>query len=323
MSNLFDEIVSAHRLLRPQVCVTPLEHSPALSQQLGCELYLKCDHLQLTGSFKFRGASNKLRLLSSEQRKRGVIAASTGNHGLAMAQAGRLAGINVTVYAPESVAKIKRAAISALGAQVELVPGDGLNAELQGKAAAAEQQKTYVSPYNDVQVIAGQGTCGMELVEQQPDLDAVFVAVGGGGYITGIGTVLQRLSPKTELIACWPENATSMYSALEAGEIFPVEEQETLSDGTAGGVEPGAVTFAPCQQLIDRKVLVSEAQIKQAMRLLAASERWMIEGAAGVALAAAIKLAPEYQGKKVAVVLCGRNIDLDKYLKALGDSQQV
>ncbi|GAA3909273.1 threonine/serine dehydratase [Gibbsiella dentisursi] len=323
MSNLFDEIVSAHRLLRPQVRVTPLEHSPALSQQLGCELYLKCDHLQLTGSFKFRGASNKLRLLSSEQRKRGVIAASTGNHGLAMAQAGRLAGINVTVYAPESVAKIKRAAISALGAQVELVPGDGLNAELQGKAAAAEQQKTYVSPYNDVQVIAGQGTCGMELVEQQPDLDAVFVAVGGGGYITGIGTVLQRLSPKTELIACWPENATSMYSALEAGEIFPVEEQETLSDGTAGGVEPGAVTFTPCQQLIDRKVLVSEAQIKQAMRLLAASERWMIEGAAGVALAAAIKLAPEYQGKKVAVVLCGRNIDLDKYLKALGDSQQV
>lgn len=323
MSNLFDEIVSAHRLLRPQVRVTPLEHSPALSQQLGCELYLKCDHLQLTGSFKFRGASNKLRLLSSEQRKRGVIAASSGNHGLAMAQAGKLAGVNVTVYAPESVAKIKRAAIRAQGAQVELVPGDGLNAELQGKAAAAEQQKTYVSPYNDAQVIAGQGTCGMELIEQQPDLDAVFVAVGGGGYITGIGTVLQRLSPKTELIACWPENATSMYSALEAGEIFPVEEQETLSDGTAGGVEPGAVTFAPCQQLIDRKVLVSEAQIKQAMRLLAASERWMIEGAAGVALAAAIKLAPEYQGKKVAVVLCGRNIDLDKYLKALGDSQQV
>lgn len=323
MSNLFDEIVSAHRLLRPQVRVTPLEHSPVLSQQLGCELYLKCDHLQLTGSFKFRGASNKLRLLSSEQRKRGVIAASTGNHGLAMAQAGKLADVNVTVYAPESVAKIKMAAITALGAQVELVPGDGLNAELQGKAAAAEQQKTYVSPYNDVQVIAGQGTCGMELVEQQPDLDAVFVAVGGGGYITGIGTVLQRLSPKTELIACWPENATSMYSALEAGEIFPVEEQETLSDGTAGGVEPGAVTFAPCQQLIDRKVLVSEAQIKQAMRLIAAGERWMIEGAAGVALAAAIKLAPEYQGKKVAVVLCGRNIDLDKYLKAIGDSQQV
>lgn len=323
MSNLFDEIVSAHRLLRPQVRVTPLEHSPVLSQQLGCELYLKCDHLQLTGSFKLRGASNKLRLLGSEQRKRGVIAASSGNHGLAMAQAGKQAGVNVTVYVPESVAKVKKAAITALGAQVELVPGDGLNAELQGKATAAEQQKIYVSPYNDMQVIAGQGTCGMELVEQQPDLDAVFVAVGGGGYITGIGTVLQRLSPKTELIACWPENATSMYSALEAGEIFPVEEQETLSDGTAGGVEPGAITFSPCQQLIDRKVLVSEAQIKQAMRLLAASERWMIEGAAGVALAAAIKLAPEYQGKKVAVVLCGRNIDLDKYLKALGDSQQV
>ncbi|MNV59618.1 Phenylserine dehydratase [compost metagenome] len=159
----------------------------------------------------------------------------------------------------------------------------------------------------------------MELVEQQPDLDAVFVAVGGGGYISGIGSVLQQLSPKTQLIACWPENATSMYSALEAGYIFPVEEQDTLSDGTAGGVEPGAITFPLCQQLIDRKVLVSETEIKQAMRQIAVSDRWIIEGAAGVALAAAIKLAPEFQGKKVAVVLCGKNIVLEKYLKVIAD----
>ncbi|HIH0336294.1 TPA: threonine/serine dehydratase [Serratia marcescens] len=320
MNPLFDAIVSAHQQLRPQVRVTPLERSVLLSQQLGCELYLKCDHLQHTGSFKFRGASNKLRLLDNEQRRRGVIAASTGNHGQAVALAGQLMGVGVTVYAPETAASIKLDTIRALGGTVELVPGDALNAELAGEQAAREQGKTYISPYNDEQVIAGQGTCGMELVEQLTDLDAVFVAVGGGGYIAGIGTVLRQLSPNTQLIACWPENATSLYSALEAGHIFPVEEQETLSDGTAGGVEPGAVTFPLCQQLIDRKVLVSEAEIKHAMRRIAASDRWIIEGAASVALAAAIKLAPEYQGKKVAVVLCGKNIVLEKYLKAIADA---
>jgi threonine dehydratase len=304
MNTLFDAIVSAHQQLRPQVRVTPLERSVLLSQQLGCELYLKCDHLQHTGSFKFRGASNKLRLLDNEQRRRGVIAASTGNHGQAVALAGQRMGVGVTVYAPETAASIKLDTIRALGGTVELVPGDALNAELAGEQAAREQGKTYISPYNDEQVIAGQGTCGMELVEQLADLDAVFVAVGGGGYIAGIGTVLRQLSPNTQLIACWPENATSLYSALEAGHIFPVEEQETLSDGTAGGVEPGAVTFPLCQQLIDRQVLVSE----------------IIEGAAGVALAAAIKLAPEYRGKKVAVVLCGKNIVLEKYLKAIADA---
>jgi threonine dehydratase len=222
MSNLFDEIVSAHQQLRPQVRVTPLEHSLLLSQQLGCELFLKCDHLQHTGSFKFRGASNKLRLLSDEQRQRGVIAASSGNHGQAIALAGKQMGINVTVYAPENAAAIKLETICALGGKVVRIPGDGLNAELAGEKAAREQNKVYISPYNDAQVVAGQGTCGMEIFEQQPDLDAVFVAVGGGGYIAGIGTILKRLSPKTQVIACWPENATSMYSALEAGHIYPV-----------------------------------------------------------------------------------------------------
>ncbi|HHB1427828.1 TPA: threonine/serine dehydratase [Serratia odorifera] len=320
MSQLFDQIVTAHQQLRPQVRVTPLERSILLSQQLGCELWLKCDHLQHTGSFKFRGASNKLRLLSSQQQRDGVIASSSGNHGLAVAQAGKLMGIGVTVYVPENAASVKVNAIRALGAEVILIPGDALNAEIAGEQAANEQKKVYISPYNDLQVVAGQGTCGMELVEQQPDLDAVVVAVGGGGYISGIGSVLRRLSPKTQLIACWPENSTAMYSALQAGHIHPVDEQDTLSDGTAGGVDPQAVTFPLCQQLIDRQVLVSEAEIRQAMRAIAASDRWIIEGAAGVALAAAIKLAPELQGKKVAVVLCGKNIVLEKYLAAINDA---
>ncbi|MFJ1228956.1 threonine/serine dehydratase [Yersinia proxima] len=317
MNTLFDAIKEAHQTLRPQVRVTPLEYSPLLSQHSGCEIYLKCEHLQHTGSFKFRGASNKLRLLTDEQRQRGVITASTGNHGQAMALAGKLAGVKATIYAPEQAAAIKLEAIRALGGDVVLIPGDALNAELAADSAAQQQGKIYISPYNDRQIIAGQGTCGMEMVEQQPDLDAVFVAVGGGGLISGIATVLKKLSDKTQIIGCWPANATSMYTSLENGQIQEVVEQETLSDGTAGGVEPGAITFALCQQLIDQKVLVSEQEIKDAMRLIARTDRWMIEGAAGVALAAALKLAPRWQGKKVAVVLCGKNIVLEKYLGAV------
>ncbi|CNL25737.1 TPA: threonine/serine dehydratase [Yersinia enterocolitica] len=319
MNTLFDAIKEAHQALRPQVRVTPLEYSPLLSQHSGCEIYLKCEHLQHTGSFKFRGASNKLRLLTDEQRQRGVITASTGNHGQAMALAGKLAGVKAIIYAPEQAAAIKLEAIRALGGEVELIPGDALNAELAADSAAQQQGKIYISPYNDRQIIAGQGTCGMEMVEQQPDLDAVFVAVGGGGLISGIATVLKKLSDKTQIIGCWPANATSMYTSLENGKIQEVAEQETLSDGTAGGVEPGAITFALCQQLIDQKVLVSEQEIKDAMRLIAHTDRWMIEGAAGVALAAALKQAPLWQGKKVAVVLCGKNIVLKKYLGAVSE----
>lgn len=319
MNTLFDAIKEAHQALRPQVRVTPLEYSPLLSQHSGCEIYLKCEHLQHTGSFKFRGASNKLRLLTNEQRQRGVITASTGNHGQAMALAGKLAGVKATIYAPEQAAAIKLEAIRALGGEVELIPGDALNAELAADSAAQQQGKIYISPYNDRQIIAGQGTCGMEMVEQQPDLDAVFVAVGGGGLISGIATVLKKLADKTQIIGCWPANATSMYTSLENGQIQEVAEQETLSDGTAGGVEPGAITFALCQQLIDQKVLVSEQEIKDAMRLIARTDRWMIEGAAGVALAAALKQAPLWQGKKVAVVLCGKNIVLEKYLEAVSE----
>ncbi|EKN3467912.1 threonine/serine dehydratase [Yersinia enterocolitica] len=319
MNTLFDTIKEAHQALRPQVRVTPLEYSPLLSQHSGCEIYLKCEHLQHTGSFKFRGASNKLRLLTDEQRQRGVITASTGNHGQAMALAGKLAGVKATIYAPEQAAAIKLEAIRALGGEVELIPGDALNAELAADSAAQQQGKIYISPYNDRQIIAGQGTCGMEMVEQQPDLDAVFVAVGGGGLISGIATVLKKLSDKTQIIGCWPANATSMYTSLENGKIQEVAEQETLSDGTAGGVEPGAITFALCQQLIDQKVLVSEQEIKDAMRLIAHTDRWMIEGAAGVALAVALKQAPLWQGKKVAVVLCGKNIVLKKYLGAVSE----
>ncbi|MDH0343100.1 MULTISPECIES: threonine/serine dehydratase [Chromobacterium] len=317
LDSLFDDIAAAHQAIRPQAPVTPLEHSPALSALTGCEVYLKCEHLQRTGSFKFRGASNKLRLLDPAARRDGVLAASTGNHGQAVALAGRLLGVPVTVYAPASAAAVKLDAIRALGADLELVDGDALAAELAAGDAARRAGLPFVSPYNDLEVVAGQGTVGMELAEQCPELDAVFVSVGGGGLISGIGAAMRRLAPDVEMVGCWPETAATMHASLQAGRIVEVDEGETLSDGTAGGVEPGAVTFELCRAVIRHGALVSEADIRAALRLLAQTERWMVEGAAGVALAGLLQLAPRYQGKKVAVVLCGRNIVLGKFLSAV------
>lgn len=317
MTALYDAIVDAHRQLRPQVRYTALDYSPALSQLTGCEVYLKAEHQQHTGSFKFRGASNKIRLLSPAERQAGVITASSGNHGQAVVLAARAAGVPVTVYAAAHAASVKLDAIRQLGARVVLAAGGTLAAEMAARAAAEGQGLTYISPYNDLQVIAGQGTVGMELAEQCPDLAAVYVAVGGGGLVSGIGTALRQQLPGADIIGCWPQNAPAMYRCLQAGEIYDVVEQDTLSDGTAGGVEPGAVTFALCRQLLHDSVLVSEDAIRHAMRLLAGHERWIVEGAAGVALAGLLQLAPRYPGRKVAVVLCGRNIGLQDFLEAV------
>jgi threonine dehydratase len=318
MSNLFERIVEAHQAIRPQVAVTPLEHSPALSRLAGCEVYLKCEHLQRTGSFKVRGAVNKLRRLGAAAQRTGVVTASTGNHGQGVALAGKLAGVPVTVYASAAASPLKLEAIAALGAEVVTLEADTLGVELEAARQARRQGKPFVSPYNDADVIAGQGTIGLELLEQCPELDAVFTSVGGGGLVSGVGTAVKHLRPQARVVGCWPRNAPALYRALEAGEIVAVEESETISDGTAGGVEPGSITFDIVRRVLDDAVLVDEAEIKQAMRLLAQTERWLVEGAAGVALAGLLARAPAYRGQSVAVVLCGRNILLDTFLEAVG-----
>jgi threonine dehydratase len=316
-AELFGNIQQAHNALRPGVSITPLTHSPRLSASSGMEVYLKCEHLQHTGSFKFRGASNKVRLLNEQQRQQGVITASSGNHGQGVALAGKTAGVPVTVYATITASPLKLDAIRALGAEVVTLDTDPLSVELEASRQAERQGTLFISPYNDLQIIAGQGTIGMEIHEQLPDVDAVFIAVGGGGMISGIGTALKHLSPNVQIIGCWPENAPTMERSLAAGEIIEMEELDTLSDGTAGGIEPDSVTFPLCQRVIDRTVLVSEDEIRDAMKAVARSERWIIEGAAGVALAGALKLSADYQGKRIAVVLCGRNILLEKFVGAI------
>ena len=261
MVELTQMIRQAHERRANNVLTTPLQHSPALSAQYGLDLYLKCEHIQTTGSFKFRGASNKLRLVKEDGSKGSVIAASSGNHGQAVALAARDAGIEARIFVPAAASPAKMAAIQAYGARLELVEGDSLAAEKHARSVAEQEGKTFVSPYNDFEVIAGQGTIGVELLEQLADFDAVFVSVGGGGLISGIGAAIKSERPNAELVGCWPENSPAMHECLKRGEIVDVAEESTLSDGTAGGIEPGTVTFELCRQYVDRRVLVSEAAI--------------------------------------------------------------
>ncbi|GHF31144.1 serine/threonine dehydratase [Kordiimonas sediminis] len=296
---------------------SPLEYSSYLSNLTGAEVYLKCDHLQPTGSFKVRGATNKLLMLSNEDKARGVVTASSGNHGMATALGASKLGIQATIYVPENASGTKLDGIKAMGATVIKVPGDCLLAEKTARDVARETQKPYISPYNDEDVIMGQGTVGVEIHDDCPDVSAVFASVGGGGLIGGTGLYLKGIGSNTEIIGAWPEVAQSMNLCLEKGEIYEPTEQETLSDGTAGGVEEGALTFPICQTVLDKRLTVTEDEIRHAMRLIADKERWMIEGAAGVAVAAFLKTATQFQGKKVAIILCGRNITLEKFLSAV------
>jgi threonine dehydratase len=296
---------------------TALEYSTYLSSLTGAEVYLKCEHTQPTGSFKVRGATNKMTLLTANEKQRGVVTASSGNHGMATALGASMLGIDVSIYVPHDASETKVSGIKALGASVIKVPGDCLLAEKTARQVASEEGKVFISPYNDLDVITGQATTGLELYEQCPDLSAVFASVGGGGLIGGIGCYLKEKMPKAQIIAAWPEVAQTLNQCLTKGEIYEPVEGETISDGTAGGVEMDAVSFPICQKVIDECITVSEEQIKEAMRLIADKERWIIEGAAGVAVAAFLKVADRYQGQKVAIVLCGRNIALDKFNKAI------
>ena len=319
MTTLFDRILEADFAIRPQVPMTPLDVSPALSASLGCEVLLKCEHLQPTGSFKARGAANKICSLDEAARLAGVITASTGNHGQGVARAGTLANVAVTVYVAAETAPLKIAAIRALGAQVVVIDGVPIDAELEARRQAELQGKTYISPYNDLDVVAGQGTIGVELSRQAPELAAVFVAVGGGGLISGIGTALKKLNPRARIVGVWPENSRCMLEALKAGAIVDTVEYPTLSDATAGAVEAGSVTFPLCNTVIDESITVTETEIASAMRTIAQTDRWMIEGAAGVAVAGLLKSANAYPRRKIAAILCGRNIALDKFLHAVGE----
>ncbi len=308
LANLPRLVLEAHTRIRPSVLETPLEPIPELAADAGTLVLFKLENLQRTGSFKLRGATNKILLLTGKQAGDCVIAASNGNHGLGVAAAAKSRGVLAEVYVSSQISPSKAKHIEEYGARVRVVGKDPLDAELAAREAANKSGKVFISPYNDWEVIAGQGTIAVELHRQAPQLDAVFVAVGGGGLISGIGSYLKSVSPRTEIVGCWPENSRVLYESIQAGRILDCPEQPTLSESTAGGLEPESITLDIVRKVIDRSVFVSEAEILAAMRRVRSLRGWMIEGAAAVALAAFLKDPSRYRGKTVAIVICGGNV---------------
>ncbi|MDH3615802.1 MAG: threonine/serine dehydratase [Gammaproteobacteria bacterium] len=294
------------------VLETPLVHSIAFSAATGANVYFKLENLQATGSFKLRGATNRLMTLSEEHRSRGCVVASSGNHGAAVACAMQKLATSGVIFVPEQTSTAKVDAIRSYGGEVVFFGTDGLDTEQHAREFADRNGMYYLSPYNDSQVIAGQGTCAVEIIEQLPDVDAVFVAVGGGGLIAGAGSVLKDYKPSIRVIGCQPEASPVMARSIDAGHIVEMHSEPTLSDGTAGGIEAGAITFPLNQAVVDEFVLVDEEQISSAMRLYMNSEGDTIEGAAGVAVAALIELGDSVRSQNIVVIICGGNISASK-----------
>jgi threonine dehydratase len=262
-SSWVERITAAQARVYRLAQVTPVS---TVSWSTGPEhLLIKREDLQTTGSFKVRGATNKVLSLTPECAAKGVVTSSTGNHGLGVAAAAQFRGIEAEVVVSRQVSPEKVENIGHYGATIRFAGNTPLEAELAARAAAQASGRVYISPYNDVEVIAGQGTIAVELVAQVPVMDTIYVAVGGGGLLGGIGAYLKAVSPKTEVVGCWPRNSRVMYECLQAGRIIEVPEQATFSESTAGAVEPGSLTFELCRQVIDRAVLVSEEEILQAM----------------------------------------------------------
>lgn len=312
------EVLQAESRIRNYIRETYLDYSESLSSQSNSKVFLKLENLQVTGSFKARGSLNKVLSLSEAEQAKGIVTASTGNHGLGVANALTQTQTKGTIYLPETVATVKANAIKSFKVPIEFYGADSLEAETKARNVAEETEQIYISPYNDEQVIGGQGTIGVELLQQLPDLDCVLVAVGGGGLIGGIAGYVKEINPKIKVIGCLPENAPVMYECIKAGKIINVPESPTLSDGTAGGLDADSITFEICQKYIDDFILVSEKEIADGMRFVIENHRQIVEGSAGVTIASYLKEIEQFAGKNSALIMCGGNVSFEKLQKIIG-----
>jgi threonine dehydratase len=299
--------------------VTPLTGLAAATEECGTEILLKCEHQQKTGSFKVRGALAKLLSLSSDQRDRGVVAASSGNHGLGVAYALTTLGGKGIVCVPEHASPVKVAAIRRYGVEVRVMGREPAETESLARLLAAEARMSYISPYNDLDVIGGQGTVGEEIVLQLGGraVDAVVVAVGGGGLISGIGAAIKSELPGLRIIGASPVNDAALAASVRAGKVVQVDALPTISDGTAGGVEQGSITLPLCTELVDEWVLVTEPEIHPALRFMIDTEHQLIEGAAAMAIAAGLKAGHSSGGQAIVIVSCGANISSTALTEAI------
>lgn len=288
---------------------TSLVRSGFLSDLCGGEVFLKLENLQVTGSFKIRGALNRMLHLTAEEKARGVVTASAGNHGLAVAVSGERLGVSVKIVVPVSTPKVKIDKIKKHDAELVLHGDIYDNAEREAIDLARREGLTYVSPYNDRLVIAGQGTIGLEILEDLPGVDTVLVPVGGGGLISGISVTVKGVKPRVRVLGVQSEASPVMYESLKAGKIVDVEMRKSIADGLFGGIEKDSITFPIVQEHVDNILLVKEETIRKAIFLLWEKEKQVTEGAAAIPIAAITENKNLFRGKTTVAIISGGNIE--------------
>jgi len=323
MTVTLQNIKQAQKTIAPYAKSTPLVRSKFLSDLCSAGIYLKLENLQVTHSFKIRGVINKLVNLSSEEKAMGVVTASAGNHGQAVAFGAKELGFSAKIVVPVNTPKIKIDGIKQYGAELILYGANYPEAEAKAKELASGEGCLYISPYNDELIVAGHGTVGLEILQELQNVDAVVVPVGGGGLISGVSIAFKAEKPDVEVIGVQSEAVPIMYESLRAGKIVPPHRHQlnTIAEGLSGGIEKGSITFTIARQFVDEVMLVREESIRRAVFLLWENERQLVEGSGVVGVAMLLENSDSFMGQSVAVVVSGGNID-DSLFKSILASEK-
>jgi threonine dehydratase len=306
-----EDIAQAQKNIASYALVTPLVWSKFASELIEGNVFLKLENLQVTHSFKVRGVINKLLSLSGEEKAKGVVTASAGNHGQAVAYGAQKLGFQAKIVVPTNAPQVKVAGIRQFGAELLLYGDTYDEAEKKAKQLAAQEGRLYISPYNDERIVAGHGTVGLEILKEQPSVDVVIVPVGGGGLIGGIAIAVKSQKPTSKIIGVQSAASPVMYESLKAGKIVPPHRHEryTIAEGLVGAVESGSITFGIAQQYVDQVTLAREDSIRRAVYLLWKNEKQVVEGSGAAGVALLLESPDSFRGKTVAVVISGGNID--------------
>jgi len=301
------EVYEARRRVQGWARRTPMERSAPLGGLCGGEVWLKLENYQVTGSFKIRGAAHKLLSLSDDQRSRGVVTASSGNHAQGVGYAAREMGVRATVVVPENTPSVKIDAIRGYGVDLIVEGREYMDSERLARRMERERGMTFVSAYNDLDIIKGQATVGLEMVEDNPELEVVLVPVGGGGLASGVASVFKQATG-AEVIGVQTVASPVMYECVKRGFIHDVPLGDTYAEGLHGGIEEGSVTFDMCSSLIDKWIIVEEEAVLEAIRFMLHRQHMVVEGAAAVGPAALMTRSELFKGRKVGVVISGGNL---------------
>ncbi len=289
---------------------TPFELSHGLSKLIDGKVYLKLENQQLTGSFKIRGATNKMLLLSEEEKNRGVVTASAGNHAQGVGYVAEKLGIKARIIVPKITPKVKTDAISKYDVDLIVSGEEYMDSEKLARKMEKDEGMTFVSAYNDVDLLKGQGTIGLEMIEEVPQLDTVVIPVGGGGLAGGISSVIKQAS-NASVVGVQSDACPVMYECIKKGVIHEIPMRDTYAEGLHGGIEPGSVTFEVCRDNIDEWIIVTEDQILDAIKYLLHESHMLVEGAGAVGVAAIRSDPDRFKGEKVGIVISGGNLAMD------------